>query len=186
LARNPFVLFVLAPLYVFVVHHRFPVAGAPARERRSVRRTNLALLAATVLMSGVIGLKHFLMIQLTVSAFAGALGLWLFYVQHQFEGAYWSRGKDWDYTAAALMGSSFYKLPKILQWFTGNIGFHHVHHLNPRIANYHLELCHEADPQLQKIKPVTLLASFKTLTFRLWDEQRQRFVGFGHLKSLVG
>lgn len=182
LARNPLVLFAIAPLYVFVVHHRFASSSAPARERQSVGRTNLALLGITALMSAVIGLQAFLLIQLTVSAFAGAVGLWLFYVQHQFEGAYWARGRDWDYTAAALQGSSFYKLPKILQWFTGNIGFHHIHHLSPRIANYHLERCHEADPYFKQIKPVTLLASFRSLTFRLWDEQRKRFVGFRHLK----
>jgi acyl-lipid omega-6 desaturase (Delta-12 desaturase) len=181
LARNPLVLFVIAPLYVFVVHHRFTASGAPARERQSVRRTNLALLAAALLMSMVIGWKALLMIQLTVSALAGALGLWLFYVQHQFDGAYWARGKEWDYTAAALHGSSFYKLPKILQWFTGNIGYHHIHHLSPHIANYHLEQCHEADPYFKSIKPITLLASLKSLTFRLWDEQRQRFVGFRQL-----
>jgi acyl-lipid omega-6 desaturase (Delta-12 desaturase) len=182
LARNPVVLFAIAPLYIFVVHHRFAASEAPARERQSVRRTNWALLALALLMSAGIGWRAFLLIQLTVSAFAGALGLWLFYVQHQFEGAYWVRGKDWDYTAAALRGSSFYKLPKILQWFTGNIGFHHIHHLSPRIANYHLERCHEADPYFKRIKPVTLLASFKSLTFRLWDERRQRFVGFRQLK----
>jgi omega-6 fatty acid desaturase (delta-12 desaturase) len=183
LARNPFVLFVIAPLYIFVVHHRFASATAPPRERQSVRRTNLALLAVTALMSIVMGLRTFLLIQLTVSAFAGALGVWLFYVQHQFEGAHWARGKDWDHTSAALQGSSFYKLPRILQWFTGNIGFHHIHHLNPRIANYHLERCHDADPYFEKIKPVTLPASFKSLTYRLWDEQRQRFVGFRHLRA---
>ena len=182
LARNPLVLFVIAPLYVFVVHHRFAASSAPARERQSVRHTNWALLAVAALMSVIIGWKSFLLIQLTVSAFAGALGLWLFYVQHQFEGAYWARRDEWDYTAAALHGSSFYKLPKILQWFTGNIGFHHIHHLSPRIANYHLERCHEADPYFQRIKPVTLLASFKSLTFRLWDEQRRIFVGFGDLR----
>ena len=181
LARNPLVLFIIAPLYVFVVHHRFAASTAPARERRSVRRTNWALLGITVLMSAMIGLKAFLLIQLTVSAFAGAVGLWLFYVQHQFEGAYWSRSPDWNYTAAALQGSSFYKLPKILQWFTGNIGFHHIHHLNPRIPNYHLQRCHDGDPFFRTIKPVTLLASFKSLRFRLWDEQHNVFVGFRHL-----
>jgi len=178
LARNPIVLFVIAPLYVFVVHHRFAMSTAPKRERQSVHRTNLALLGITMLMSAVIGLKAFLLIQLTVSAFAGALGLWLFYVQHQFEGAYWARSESWDYTAAALQGSSFYKLPRILQWFTGNIGFHHIHHLNPRIPNYHLQLCHEGDPFFKTIKPVTLLGSLKSLTFRLWDEQHNEFVGF--------
>jgi len=183
LARNPLVLFVIAPLYIFVVHHRFASAGAPPRERRSVWYTNLALLAVALMMSVLIGWRHFLLIQLTVTAFAGALGLWLFYVQHQFEGAYWARGKEWDYTSAALQGSSFYKLPKILQWFTGNIGFHHIHHLSPRIANYHLERCHEADPYFKRVKPVTLLASFKSLTYKLWDEQRQRFVGFRQVKT---
>jgi acyl-lipid omega-6 desaturase (Delta-12 desaturase) len=184
LARNPVVLFVVAPLYIFVVHHRFASAAAPPRERQSVRRTNLALLAVTLLMSVVMGLRTFLLIQLTMSALAGALGLWLFYVQHQFEGVHWARNKEWDYTSAALQGSSFYKLPKILQWFTGNIGFHHIHHLSPRIANYHLELCHDADPYFTRIKPVTLLASFKSLTYRLWDEQRQRFVGFSDLRTV--
>jgi acyl-lipid omega-6 desaturase (Delta-12 desaturase) len=179
LARNPIVLFVIAPLYVFVLHHRCATSTAPARERLSVHRTNWALLGTTLVMSSVVGLKSFLLIQLTVSALAGALGLWLFYVQHQFEGAYWARSKDWSYTDAALRGSSFYKLPRVLQWFTGNIGFHHIHHLSPRIPNYHLQQCHEADAFFDTIKPVTLLASLKFLTFRLWDEQRNMFVSFG-------
>jgi omega-6 fatty acid desaturase (delta-12 desaturase) len=183
LARNPIVLFLVAPLYVFVVHHRFAVSTAPKRERRSVRLTNWGLLAITLVMSAIMGLKAFLLIQFSVSAFAGAVGLWLFYVQHQFEGAYWARTKDWNYTAAALQGSSFYKLPRILQWFTGNIGFHHIHHLSPRIPNYHLQRCHEADPYFETIKPVTLFASLKSLGFRLWDEQRGVFVGFSHLNG---
>jgi omega-6 fatty acid desaturase (delta-12 desaturase) len=181
LARNPIVLFVIAPLYVFVIHHRFAVSTAPQRERRSVHLTNWALLGITIVMSAIIGLKTFLLIQLTVSAFAGAVGLWLFYVQHQFEGAYWARTKDWNYTAAALQGSSFYRLPRILQWFTGNIGFHHIHHLSPRIPNYHLQRCHEADPFFASIKPVTLFASLKSLSFRLWDENRRVFVGFRNI-----
>ncbi len=183
LARNPVVLFVIAPLYVFVVHHRFAAAGAPKRERRSVWFTNWVLLGMTLAMSALIGLKAFLLIQLTVTAFAGAVGLWLFYVQHQFDGAYWARTKDWNYTAAALRGSSFYKLPRILQWFTGNIGFHHIHHLSPRIPNYHLQQCHEADPCFEMIKPVTLLGSLKSLGFRLWDEKRNAFVGFRRLNA---
>jgi acyl-lipid omega-6 desaturase (Delta-12 desaturase) len=112
---------------------------------------------------------------------AGTLGLWLFYVQHQFQGAYWARSEAWNYTDAALKGSSFYKLPRILQWFTGNIGFHHIHHLSPRVPNYHLQLCHESDPFFATIKPLTLLASLKCLTYRLWDEQRNVFVGFRQL-----
>ncbi|HMH29238.1 MAG TPA: fatty acid desaturase [Steroidobacteraceae bacterium] len=185
LARNPIVLFAIAPLYVFVIHHRFAATKAPKRERQSVARTNLALLGITLVMSLAIGLKAFLLIQLTVSAFAGALGLWLFYVQHQFEGAYWARGEKWNYTTAALEGSSYYKLPKVLQWFTGNIGFHHIHHLSPRIPNYYLQRCHEADPFFRTIKPVTFFASLKSLTYRLWDEQRQVFVGFRYLKPAL-
>jgi acyl-lipid omega-6 desaturase (Delta-12 desaturase) len=185
LARNPFVLFVVAPLYIFVVHHRFAASTAPKRERRSVRHTNWALLGIMLAMSALIGLKALLIIPLSVSAFAGAAGLWLFYVQHQFEGAYWARSDDWNYTAAALQGSSFYKLPRILQWFTGNIGFHHIHHLSPRIPNYHLQRCHDADPFFETIKPVTLFGSLKSLTFRLWDEQRNAFVGFRKLDQDV-
>jgi omega-6 fatty acid desaturase (delta-12 desaturase) len=186
LARNPIVLFLIAPLYVFVVHHRFPVSTAPKRERESVRLTNWALLGITLVMSALIGLRALLLIQLTVTAFAGALGLWLFYVQHQFEGAYWARTEEWNYAAAALQGSSFYKLPRILQWFTGNIGFHHIHHLSPRIPNYHLQQCHEADPFFETIKPVTLFASLKSLSFRLWDEKRNVFVGFRNLNMMQG
>jgi omega-6 fatty acid desaturase (delta-12 desaturase) len=178
LARNPIILFVFAPLYVFVVQHRFAAAGASVRERNSVRRTNWMLMGTALLMCTVVGFKTLLLIQLTVFAFAGSLGLWLFYVQHQFEGAYWARSERWNYTAAAIKGSSFYKLPRILQWFTGNIGFHHIHHLSPRIPNYHLQKCHDADPFFKTVKPITLLASLKCLTFRLWDEQRNAFVGF--------
>src|SRR6266545_4104236 len=115
---------------------------------------------------------------------AGSAGVWLFYVQHQFEGAYWERGEDWDYTAAALQGSSFYKLPKILQWFSGNIGFHHIHHLSSRIPNYNLERCHRADPLFQQVPPVTLLGSLKSFTFRLWDESERKLVSFRHLRNL--
>ena len=135
-------------------------------------------------LSWVFGFKEYLIIQLTVIMVAGSAGVWLFYVQHQFEGVYWERNEDWDYAAAALHGSSFYKLPRVLQWFSGNIGFHHIHHLSPRIPNYHLEKCHRAEALFQTVKPVTLLGSLKSLTFRLWDEHRNRLVGFGHLKTL--
>ena len=118
IARNPAVLFLIAPLYVFVVHHRFAASDAPARERLSVSQTNLALLVIGVVLSAVIGVKALLLIQLTISAVAGALGLWLFYVQHQFQGAYWARTENWDYTAAAVQGSSYYKLPKICLLYT--------------------------------------------------------------------
>src|SRR5881398_1785066 len=115
---------------------------------------------------------------------AGTAGVWLFYVQHQFEGVYWERREEWDYAQAALQGSSFYKLPRILQWFSGNIGFHHIHHLSPRIPNYHLEKCHKSEPVFQSVPPVTLFSSLKSLTFRLWDEQRRKLVGYRSLRTL--
>jgi omega-6 fatty acid desaturase (delta-12 desaturase) len=114
----------------------------------------------------------------------GTAGVWLFYVQHQFEGVNWQRHSEWDYTAAALEGSSFYKLPRVLQWFSGNIGFHHIHHLSPRIPNYNLERCHNADALFRRVKTLTLRASLKSLTFRLWDEPNQRLVGYSYLRTL--
>jgi omega-6 fatty acid desaturase (delta-12 desaturase) len=184
LARNPVVLFVLAPLGLFLLQHRVPSLKAPVRERYSVYWTNLAIGAIAAGLICLFGLKNFLIIQLITLMVAGSAGVWLFYVQHQFDGVYWERGPEWDYTAAALEGSSFYKLPKILQWFSGNIGFHHIHHLSPRIPNYHLEKCHEAEPFFQTVKPVTLFSSFKSFTFRLWDEQRRKLVGYSHLKTV--
>jgi omega-6 fatty acid desaturase (delta-12 desaturase) len=183
LARNPIVLFVLAPCYLFLIQQRFPNPKAPMRERLSVYWTNLALIGMAFLLIRLFGFKAYLFIQFAVLMVAGSAGIWLFYVQHQFEGVYWERGEGWDYATAALKGSSFYKLPKILQWFSGSIGFHHIHHLSPRIPNYHLEKCHRAEPLFQTVKPVTLFSSFKSLTFRLWDEQRQRLVGYSVLKS---
>jgi acyl-lipid omega-6 desaturase (Delta-12 desaturase) len=183
LARNPFVLFVLAPLFLFLVLQRFPSRKAPRRERHSVYWTNLAVLGMAVALGLTIGFKNYLLIQLTVMLVAGAAGVWLFYVQHQFEGVYWARHDEWDYATVALQGSSFYKLPKVLQWFTGNIGFHHIHHLRPGIPNYNLERCHQAVPLFQSVKPVTLLSSLRSLSFRLWDEQRQQLVGYHHLRT---
>lgn len=184
LARNPVVLFVLAPLFLFLVLERFPASKAPQRERLSIYLTNLALAAVVAGLIWAFGLKAYLVIQLAVLMVAGSAGVWLFYVQHQFEGVYWERGESWDYVTAALKGSSFYRLPRVLQWFSGNIGFHHIHHLSPRIPNYHLEKCHKAEPLFQTVKPVTLFSSFKSFTFRLWDEQRCKLVGFGHLRRI--
>lgn len=183
LARNPFILFILAPVFLFLVKQRFPSKRAGRRERASVYWTNLAVVAMAAGLSCLFGFKTYLLLQVGVLSVAGVAGVWLFYVQHQFEGVYWERGDEWDYCLAALKGSSFYKLPKILQWFSGNIGFHHIHHLSSRIPNYNLEKCHRAEPLFQTVKPVTLLPSFKALTFRLWDEQRRKLVGFRVVKT---
>jgi acyl-lipid omega-6 desaturase (Delta-12 desaturase) len=183
LARNPFVLFVLAPIFLFVIRQRFPSPGASERERHSVHWMNLAILGVAVGLSLLVGLVPYILIHLTIVMVSGSLGIWLFYVQHQFEGVYWERDEQWDFTAAALKGSSFYKLPRILQWFSGNIGFHHIHHLSPRIPNYHLELCHNADPLFQQVPPITLWSSLRSLTFRLWDEAGKKLVSFRFLKN---
>lgn len=184
LARNPVVLFGIAPLFLFLIRHRFPKMKASKRERHSVYWTNLAVFGMAAALGWIFGLKAYLLIQFTVMMVAGSTGVWLFYVQHQFEGVYWERRGEWDYTTAALQGSSFYKLPKVLQWFTGSIGFHHIHHLSPGIPNYNLEKCHRAEPLFQTVPPVTLFSSFKSFTFRLWDEHRHRLVGYGYLRTL--
>lgn len=184
LARNPFILFIIAPMVLFLGLNRIPKPKAPARERYSVHLTTLAVGAMCAGLIWIFGLQAFLIIQLTILMVAGSAGVWLFYVQHQFEGVYWERSENWDYATAALQGSSFYKLPKILQWFSGNIGFHHIHHLSARIPNYHLEKCHKSEPLFQTVKPITLLESFKSFTFRLWDEHQRRLVGYGHLRTV--
>jgi omega-6 fatty acid desaturase (delta-12 desaturase) len=183
LARNPLVLFVLAPLFLFLVMQRVPSRDAPPRERRSVYWTNLGIAVVALGLIWLFGLKAYLIVQLTVLLVAGSAGVWLFYVQHQFEGVYWNRSEEWDYATAALQGSSFYKLPKVLQWFSGNIGYHHIHHLSTRIPNYYLEKCQRDEPLFQTVRPITLVSSFKCFNFRLWDEQRRKLVGFNHLKS---
>ena len=182
LARNPILLFVIAPLYLFVVRQRFVSAKANRRERWSVHWMNLAILGMAAALSVVFGVIPYLIIQSTAMAVAGSVGIWLFYVQHQFEDVYWERSDQWDYTAAALQGSSFYKLPKILQWFSGNIGFHHIHHLSSRIPNYNLERCHKAHPLFQSVKPITLFSSLKSFTFRLWDEEHKKLISFRRLR----
>jgi omega-6 fatty acid desaturase (delta-12 desaturase) len=183
LARSPLVLFGLAPIFLFLLQQRFSSPKANARERWSVRWMNVAIFAMAAGLSCAFGFAAYLVIQLAVIMVGGGLGIWMFYVQHQFEDVYWERDENWDFTAAALQGSSFYKLPKVLQWFSGNIGFHHIHHLSPRIPNYNLERCHKADPIFQQVKPLTLFSSLKSLTFRLWDEQRGRLVSFRQMRK---
>jgi omega-6 fatty acid desaturase (delta-12 desaturase) len=184
LARNPVVLLVIAPLYLFLIWQRIPSTEAKPRERRSVHWMNLAVFGMATTLSFIYGCKAYLLIQLIVMAVAGGTGVWMFYVQHQFEGVYWERGGEWDYTEAALKGSSFYKLPKILQWFSGNIGFHHIHHLSSKIPNYNLERCHRSHPMFHGVKPITLVSSLKSFPLRLWDEHSKELVGYRHLRNL--
>lgn len=178
LARNPIILFLIAPLVLFLIVERIPTRKEGRRERLSVYGTNLGLGLLVVGLCWVFGWKTYLLLQLGAVTVAACAGVWLFYVQHQFDDVYWEKGEEWDYEKAALEGSSYYQLPRVLQWFSGNIGFHHIHHLSPRIPNYHLERCHRAEPMFRNVKPITLLSSFKCLGYRLWDERTRRMVGY--------
>jgi omega-6 fatty acid desaturase (delta-12 desaturase) len=184
LFRNPLVLFGPGPVILFLIINRFPTTGARRRERTSVLLTDLAIVAIFVLAGLTIGLRTYLLIQLPIIFVASCVGMWLFYVQHQFEGVYWARHENWDSMRVALEGSSYYRLPGVLQWFTGNIGLHHVHHVRPRIPNYHLQQCCDGIPALQAVRPLTLRASLRSLRLNLWDETHHKLVGFRELKSL--
>lgn len=184
LYRNPVVLLVFGPAYLFV-KHRWPSRKfAGKREVVNVLGTNVALAGMITALSLLIGFREFLLIWVPILLLSGSAGVWLFYVQHQFEDAYWRGAEDWDYATAAMLGSSYFRLPRVVQWFTGNIGFHHVHHLSPRIPNYRLEHCHRENPALQRVTTLTLGQSLRTLRLKLWDEESGRMVGFRHLRSL--
>lgn len=181
--RNPLIIFTLGAWLSFLLGQRIPIKERSRREMLSILYTDLALLVVFVVAGLTIGLGDFLLVLTPVMLLGTSVGIWLFYVQHQFEGVYWERHQNWSYVDAALKGSSFYKLPKVLQWFSGNIGFHHIHHLGPKIPNYKLERAYKEN-DLFHIKPITLRSSMKSLRFRLWDEENRRLVGFGYLKSL--
>jgi acyl-lipid omega-6 desaturase (Delta-12 desaturase) len=180
--RSPMILFTIGAMIVFGITHRFWVPGAGKRERNSVIWTNLALFALIGWLVLEVGWAAFLMVELPIMLIACGAGVWLFYVQHNFDPSYWERHAEWDFFNAGIDGSSFYKLPRVLQWFTGNIGFHHIHHLSPRIPNYKLEQCHKENPAFQ-IEPLTFRRSLKSLYFRLWDEKERMLVGWSHLKK---
>ena len=182
--RNPFILFGPGPALLFLFFQRFSTKGAGKRERRSVVLTNLALLFIVGVATWTIGLKTYLMIQLPVILIAGSFGLWLFYIQHQFESAYWARHESRRPLKVALEGSSYYKLPKVLQWFSGNIGLHHIHHVRPSIPNYNLQRCYDEIPAFQGVKAITLRISFRSLWLSLCDEKQKRLVSFRSLTAL--
>jgi len=176
--RNPFVLLCLGPAYLFLVSYRYPHKGSKRRQNLSVIITNAAIAIIILVASLTIGFKAYALIQFPVIFFAGVIGVWLFYVQHQFEGVYWSRNDRWDPIKASLQGSSYYKLPKILQWFTGNIGLHHIHHLRARIPNYNLQRAYDDTKPYLNVEPLTIRKSITCLRLKLWDEKGQKLVGF--------
>jgi omega-6 fatty acid desaturase (delta-12 desaturase) len=181
--RSPFFLFGLAPLLLFVVSNRLTKNYMSGKEKLYVHLTNLALFVLIFLLILAIGWKAFLLIQLPVLYIASVHGVWLFYVQHQFRHVKWVTTDNWDYKTIALEGSSLFRLPALLNWFTGNIGYHHIHHLSPLIPNYNLKKCHDENQLFQEIKPITFFTAFESLLLRLWDEKRQMLVRFNEIHN---
>jgi omega-6 fatty acid desaturase (delta-12 desaturase) len=183
--RNPFFLFGIAPILLFTIQLRFTNKNMTGREKLYVHLTSLALVAVIVILSLIIGWKAFLLIQLPVLYIATAHGVWLFYVQHQYRHVKWTETEEWDYKTIALNGSSLFKLPALLNWFTGSIGYHHIHHLSPLIPNYNLKRCHNENSLFHQVKPLTFFTAFESLFLRLWDEKRQMLIKFSEMKRVA-
>lgn len=181
--RSPYILFTFSSMFLFVVWQRFSTKKASTKDRLSVLWTNLGIAAMVAIGCYLLGWEKYLILQLSIIFVSSTSGVWIFYMQHQFEDVYWARNDEWNFAAAALEGSSYYKLPKVLQWFSGNIGFHHIHHLSSRIPNYNLEACHNSEPLFQQVPTLTLLSSFSCMKYRLFDEESECLVGFGFLKE---
>jgi acyl-lipid omega-6 desaturase (Delta-12 desaturase) len=177
--RHPLFMFGVLPSLVFLVEQRFALGpGVGWKERWSVRFTNVAVALWLWGMHSLVGLGTYLPWFLAMFAVGGAAGIWLFYVQHQFPEAYWRSREDWSFEDAALLGSTHYKLPWLLQWGSANIGLHHVHHLDTRIPNYRLQACHEAIPELQRAPTLGLWEAMRVTPVDLWDEEQGRMVRF--------
>jgi omega-6 fatty acid desaturase (delta-12 desaturase) len=184
LYRHPLVLLGIGPVYQFVLKHRLPL-DAPwswRREWRGILLTNLAVVAVVAALSWTVGLETFVAVQLPITLLAGPVGVWLFYVQHQFEHTYWARKHEWDFFRAGIEGSSYYDLPAVLHWFTGNIGYHHIHHLSSRIPSYHLPGCQREVRELHSVPRLGLAESLSCLRLKLWDENAGRMIGFAELR----
>jgi acyl-lipid omega-6 desaturase (Delta-12 desaturase) len=183
LVRNPLVMFVLGPIVAMIVGPRIVARGARPRMRRSVIATNVALAVLVGGLCWLIGWRAYLLVCAPPALVAGSIGIWLFYVQHQFEDAYWESGQTWNYADAALRGSSYLKLPGPLRFCTGNIGFHHIHHLSARIPNYNLRRAHEENPIFHDVPTLSLWDGLRAVRFKLWDEERGRLVTFAEARS---
>jgi omega-6 fatty acid desaturase (delta-12 desaturase) len=179
-AHHPLVSAILLPPLIFFLLYRVPFDTPKAwrHERRAVYATDLAIAATFTGLGLLFGFERVLAVHAPVMVVASIVGVWIFSVQHRFEGTLWLRQNHWTFESASLRGSSYLRLPRILQWFTGNIGFHHVHHLNPHVPNYRLEACHRAIPALQQVPTLGIRSGMRALTFALWDEQCGRMVSF--------
>ena len=182
--RHPIVLFGLGPLYfLFLQRLQTPAAPKGGKRAASVYTTNAAIVLLYGALCVAFGPWVMLSLFLPVYWVAVAAGFWLFYVQHQFEDTYWESHESWDYRTAAIQGSSYYRLPRVLEWVTGSIGLHHVHHADPKIPNYHLRRCHEAMPEFRAVPELTIRASLRTVSLKLWDPRQRRLVGFPALRE---
>jgi omega-6 fatty acid desaturase (delta-12 desaturase) len=186
LFRNPLVMFGLGPIVTLFLTPRVPSLADRPRIRRSVMATNVGLVALIGGVCWLAGWRSFLLVQVPVFMIAGSVGIWLFYVQHQFEDTYWQGGEEWSYADAALRGSSYLRLPKVLQWFTGNIGVHHVHHLNARIPNYNLQRAHDENPIFHDVPTLSILDGLRAVRLKLWDEDARRLLTFAEARRLRG
>lgn len=184
LYRHPLFIFLVSSPFLFLILNRFPSKGFRAREMRSVLFTNVMIVLAIVYFSIAVGWKGCLVILLPMMFMASVLGVWLFYVQHQFRHVYWAHNKEWDRYRAAMEGSSFYTMPSILRWLSGNIGYHHIHHLAPRIPNYRLKKCFDEIPELQEIDPVPYLSGLRNICLSLWDEQSGMLLSFKEAQAI--
>jgi omega-6 fatty acid desaturase (delta-12 desaturase) len=182
LIRSPLVMFGIGPVFAMIVGPRIVARNARPRMRNSVLGTDVALVLVVAGLCWLIGWQTFLLLWAPAALIAGAVGIWLFYVQHQFEDAYWQSGDDWNYADAALRGSSYLKLPTVLRFFTGSIGLHHVHHLNAKIPNYNLQRAHDASPMFAAVPTLSLWDGLRAVRFKLWDEQAGRLVTFAQAR----
>jgi omega-6 fatty acid desaturase (delta-12 desaturase) len=178
--RHPVILFGVGAVLHFFVRHRLPtiVPRTWTRARWSIFWTDVALAGFVVGMGLLVGFRQFLLVHVPLMTLSCSMGVWLFYVQHQFEPTYWEHDEQWAYNDAALVGSSYYRLPRLLQWATGNIGLHHVHHLSARIPNYRLQEALESIPELQRVTTLTLRESLRCVRLALWDERERKLVRF--------
>jgi omega-6 fatty acid desaturase (delta-12 desaturase) len=183
LYRHPLIMFGVGPVYLFLVRHRIP-SGSPLCERQgwiSVLGTNAMIVLLGGLISWSLGIVTFLLGCLPIILLAAAVGVWLFYIQHQFEDTYGAAGPRWEFQSAALEGCSYYDLPRLLHWMTANIGFHHIHHLSSRIPSYRLRDCFDQNPEFRSARRLTLRGGFGCMWLSLWDEDSRRLVSFRHV-----